>query len=502
MAWYRVVYSDVPITTQWDDGRYDGPDKGRTPTSSISMPTIVFTMLGALDLQHGHKVLEIGTGRGWNTALLSYRAGDKNVTSIEKDGVLVEDARGRLNCSGFSPDLIIGDGERGYGTNSPYDRIIATCSVGAIPSQWIGQAQSGSVIVAPWGPQYGGEAIVRLEIDERGTASGNFVGSSAFMRMSGHRKSFTAPCRRLNVADWPGGAPLTSTSLSPDDVGDWIHMFAIGIQVPDLYCKVEFTVKDSYRFWLADTSTDSWASADYASGLDEYVVAQDGPRRLWDELEAAWRRVGGCLEMVGQPRATGFQPVRNDDHRGRELHDLARLPRQPSADTGWDRTRCSPLGDQAGTSPRVFRSARTAQRSSCGTREKEVTASGATSRSIRKSSPRPTETLAGRSIGASPPTPSKGSRHVESTAARHHAALPAEPGPGPTRRPTAAFNRDASRRTDRVREAMSHRERPQRRALRGWRVTSDGWGMGLVLGFAIWASVMAIPLSLVCDARP
>ncbi|MFF1693696.1 rRNA adenine N-6-methyltransferase family protein [Streptomyces sp. NPDC058257] len=289
MTWYRVVYSDVPITTQWDDGRYAGPDKGRAPTSSISMPTMVFTMLDALDLQHGHKVLEIGTGRGWNTALLSYRVGDKNVTSIEKDDVLAEDARVRLNCSGFSPDLVVGDGERGHGTNSPYDRIIATCSVGAIPSQWIGQAQPGAVIVAPWGPQYGGEALVRLEIDERGTASGNFVGSSAFMRMSGHRKSLTAPHKRLNRAEWPGGARLTSSSLSPDDVGDWIHMFAIGIQVPDLYCKVEFTAKDSYRLWLADTSTGSWASADYASGLIEYAVAQDGHRRLWDELEAAWR---------------------------------------------------------------------------------------------------------------------------------------------------------------------------------------------------------------------
>jgi hypothetical protein len=206
--------------------------------------------------------------------------------------------------------------------------------------------------------------------------------------------------------------------------------------------------------------------------------------------------------MVGQPGSTGLQPVRNDDHRGRELHGLARLTRQPSTDTGWGRTGCSPLGDQARTSPPVFRSARTAQHSSCGTRKREVTASGAKSRSTRKSSPRPTGTLEGRSIGASPPTLSKGSRHVESTAARHHTALPAEPGPGPTRRPAAAFERDVSRRTDRVSRAMSHPGRRQRRALRGWKVTSDGWGMGLVLGFVIWASVIAIPLSLVCGARP
>jgi hypothetical protein len=120
-------------------------------------------------------------------------------------------------------------------------------------------------------------------------AQGRFVASSAFMRMSGHRKSFTSPWQLVEGDEWPAEAELTTTALSPDAVGDWIHMFAIGVQVPDLYCKVEHITDDAYRLWLGDTSTKSWATAHYAAGLDEYVVGQHGPRHLWDELEAARR---------------------------------------------------------------------------------------------------------------------------------------------------------------------------------------------------------------------
>ncbi|MFI1800854.1 hypothetical protein ACH427_26355 [Streptomyces sp. NPDC020379] len=61
-AWLRAVYSDIPLTTQWDDGRHTGDALGTTPTSSSSMPRMVFSMLADLDVQEGQRVLEIGTG--------------------------------------------------------------------------------------------------------------------------------------------------------------------------------------------------------------------------------------------------------------------------------------------------------------------------------------------------------------------------------------------------------------------------------------------------------
>jgi hypothetical protein len=66
-------------------------------------------------------------------------------------------------------------------------------------------------------------------------------------------------------------------------------MFVIGVQVPSLFCRVDWGQDGAYRLWLFDTGVTSWATADYAKGRREYEVAQSGPRRLWDELEAAWR---------------------------------------------------------------------------------------------------------------------------------------------------------------------------------------------------------------------
>ncbi|WP_347178671.1 hypothetical protein [Streptomyces iconiensis] len=60
--WWAKVYSDVPLTTQWDDGEHSGSARGRAPTSSNSMPKMVFSMLGALNVERGNRVLEIGTG--------------------------------------------------------------------------------------------------------------------------------------------------------------------------------------------------------------------------------------------------------------------------------------------------------------------------------------------------------------------------------------------------------------------------------------------------------
>ncbi|MGV9877907.1 methyltransferase domain-containing protein [Streptomyces sp. NPDC003006] len=288
-SWWRAVWSDIPITTQWDDGAYEGPGKGRVASCSSTMPTMVFRMLTALDVGAGDKVLVIGPGYGWDLGLLCHRLGDRNVTAVEVDPTITDEARARLHECGYHPSICNGDGTVGHGGRAPYDRVLASCSLGFIPSQWIGQARPGAIVVVPWGPGYGGEGVVRLQIDETGTAQGNFISSSAFMRLRQQRKKFPDVRERLGGQRWSAEAVTSTTRLSPDGVGDWIHMFAIGVQVPDLYCRVEYGEERSYRLWLGATGTTSWASVDHASGVDEYVVAQAGPRRLWDELGAAWR---------------------------------------------------------------------------------------------------------------------------------------------------------------------------------------------------------------------
>ncbi|MEV6418855.1 hypothetical protein [Streptomyces sp. NPDC051662] len=99
-TWWTAVYRDAPITTQWDDGTYTGPGRGKIPSSSSSMPTMVCSMLRELDVAPGHRVLEIGTGTGWNAALLSHRLGDENVVTVEVDEASARDARERLEAAG------------------------------------------------------------------------------------------------------------------------------------------------------------------------------------------------------------------------------------------------------------------------------------------------------------------------------------------------------------------------------------------------------------------
>ncbi len=301
-TWRAAFYRDAPITTQWDDGTYTGPGKGKIPSSSNSMPTMVFSMLDALNVQQGHRVLEIGTGSGWNAALLSHRVGSENVVTVEVDGASARDARKRLNDAGFDPVSIIGDGAKGYADAAPYDRLIATASVGSIPRQWIAQTKPGGIIVAPWGPAYGGEAVVRLTVAGDGTASGWFVGSSAFMRLRAQRVQRTPVREYLGGRKWPADGIRSMTNLSPDAVGDWHIMFAVGAQVPEAFPWMEPYDDGSYTLWLRDTAVTSWATTDYEQDREEFEVYQSGPRRLWDEVETAYQ----WWDAQGRPRFDRF----------------------------------------------------------------------------------------------------------------------------------------------------------------------------------------------------
>ncbi|MGW6791791.1 methyltransferase domain-containing protein [Streptomyces chartreusis] len=294
-AWWEAVYADAPITTQWDDGAFTGPGKCKIPSSSSSMPTMVFSMLDALSVEEGQRVLEVGTGTGWNAALLSHRLGAENVFTVEVDGVSAREARKRLNDAGFDPVSVIGDGAEGYAEGAPYDRLIATASIGSVPRRWVEQTKPGGIILAPWGPTYGGEAIVRLTVAEDGTASGSFIGSSAFMRLRAQRVQRTHVRGYLGGQKWPADGTRSVTPISPDAVGDWHIMFAIGAQVPGAFPWMEAYNDGSYTLWLRDTAVTSWATADYEKGRDEFEVYQSGPRRLWDEVETAylwWEKQG------------------------------------------------------------------------------------------------------------------------------------------------------------------------------------------------------------------
>ncbi|GAA2641730.1 methyltransferase domain-containing protein [Streptomyces spororaveus] len=302
-AWLTAVYSDIPLTTQWDDGQHTGDDVGTTPTSSNSRPHMVFSMLSDLDVREGHRVLEIGTGTGWNAGLLAHRLGCENVVSIEYGPEVAKGAAvGNLRDAGLSPLVIVGDGRRGQADGGPYDRAMATCSVGDVPYAWIQQTRTGGITIAPWGTGYGGEAIARLVVGEDGTASGHFTRSSAFMRLRQQRPDRADHAAYLKGQEWPGDGVKSTTTLSPEGIDGWAEQFAISLRVPGTFWSVEHDTDGSYVVWFYGDDRQSWASVDYEPGASEYLVVQSGPRKLWDETEAAYR----WWEEQGRPDFTRF----------------------------------------------------------------------------------------------------------------------------------------------------------------------------------------------------
>ena len=98
--WMDAVYADESLVTQDKPhaavSRLASGEPMRVPTSSSTKPSLMARMLEALDVRDGMRVLEIGTGTGYNAALLSHRLGDRNVVSIEIDPELVDQAARRL----------------------------------------------------------------------------------------------------------------------------------------------------------------------------------------------------------------------------------------------------------------------------------------------------------------------------------------------------------------------------------------------------------------------
>ncbi|MEV6977097.1 methyltransferase domain-containing protein [Kitasatospora sp. NPDC093806] len=287
-AWRRAVYSDIPLTTQWDDGEHRGDGLGTTPTSSNSMPTMVFSMLRDLDVRPGDRVLEIGAGTGWNAGLLAHRLGNPNVVTVEYDPAVARGARENLDRAGLSPTVVEGDGRFGWDQGAPYDRLIATCSLLEIPPAWLEQTAPGGIIVAPFGTEYGGEQIVRLTVDDGASASGRFTGGSAFMRLRQQRTDRPPFEDYLHGRAWPADGVGSTTTLAPPDTGEWFRQFVIGISVPAAFWRAERYEDGAYTLWLYSRDTLSWASVDYERDRTEFEVYQSGPRKLWDEVETAW----------------------------------------------------------------------------------------------------------------------------------------------------------------------------------------------------------------------
>jgi len=149
---------------------------------TISQPYMVALMTNALKLKPEHNILEIGTGSGYQAAILSKLS--NFVYSIERIAPLASKARRLLDELGiFNVQIIVGDGSKGYPKNAPYDRIIVTAGAPHTPDALIEQLSPDGILVVPVGGEYLQE-LKRITRTKTGIKTEN-LGGCRFVKLIG-----------------------------------------------------------------------------------------------------------------------------------------------------------------------------------------------------------------------------------------------------------------------------------------------------------------------------
>ena len=128
---------------------------------TISQPSVVGLMTQALDLSPRHKVLEVGTGSGYQAAVLSHLA--RRVYTVERHKTLVSEAKSLFEALDYSNIIpILSDGSRGLPDQAPFDRIIVTAAAEDPPSPLLAQLKEGGIMVVPVGQSDTVQNLIRV----------------------------------------------------------------------------------------------------------------------------------------------------------------------------------------------------------------------------------------------------------------------------------------------------------------------------------------------------
>lgn len=151
--------------------------------ATISQPATVAVMLEALDPKPGNRILEIGTGSGWQSCLLAYCVGYGGVVvTIEIDKDMFKIGKRNIEESGFDNiKMVLGDGSEGYGKAAPYDKIVFTAAAPRMPGNIVRQLRIGGRLLIPVSSTTFEQRLIMLtkisdvETDEKDIGSFMFV---------------------------------------------------------------------------------------------------------------------------------------------------------------------------------------------------------------------------------------------------------------------------------------------------------------------------------------
>ncbi|MEU6895926.1 ATP-grasp peptide maturase system methyltransferase [Streptomyces sp. NPDC046557] len=303
--WTRTAYCDESLVTQLDNqltaNQASGPVPG-IPTSSSTVPQLVLEMIEELGVEDGHRVLEIGTGTGYSTALMCHRLGEDNVTTIEVDPEVAARADAALEAIGYSTWTVTGDALLGLPCRAPYDRVIATCGVRRIPYTWVRQTRPGGVILATVGSLLTGTGLAKVTVNDDGTADGRFVAHANFMQARSQAVTAIAGDLSSRVA-----YPDTERRalIAPTDLDEPMPAFLAHLEAPTAQVLRVGAGDGGALVYLFDPDREAFAELVQSGG--DWVVRQGGPVALWDDIEGAlcrWRDAGRPAIAEVQLRVT------------------------------------------------------------------------------------------------------------------------------------------------------------------------------------------------------
>ena len=163
------------VERQFSDSAYADQALPIACGQTISQPYVVAYMTEQLALRPHHRVLEVGTGSGYQAAVLSRLA--REVVSIERYRTLADRARARLASLGYdNVEVVSGDGFAGVPAKAPYDRIVVTAAAEHVPQALLDQLADDGVMILPLGPHGGAQHIVKLTKSQTGVARENLIG--------------------------------------------------------------------------------------------------------------------------------------------------------------------------------------------------------------------------------------------------------------------------------------------------------------------------------------
>lgn len=304
--WCQLVYTNEPRITQLN--------AIGNPTSSSSAPAIMATMLEVAALAPGQRVLEIGTGTGYNAALIAFLVGDPVlVTTIEIEDDLAQLAREHLQCM-IKPGIqvIAGDGFSGYPPNAPYDRIIATASTHRIPPAWLDQLHEGGIIAMHLQGHLTGGCLMRFQKQGPGrSGAGQMIAGTDFMEL--RTPAVPPPLAPQLLTQFLQQKLAQTMRFSPEQFDPallWNHDLAFFLQAlfPTIYLTTMSKQRgDPPQICLLDEQTQTLL-AFAAAEKQQWDLEIRGQIQIWERIVTAYQQ----WRMCGQPAATAFQWLVDD----------------------------------------------------------------------------------------------------------------------------------------------------------------------------------------------